>query len=111
MKIDIGFNNSSNSELVLNLSPLEVSMLLDNIISNSVKAEAKKLSVSVNENSDYFWIDFVDNGYGLDGKFKPSDYFDAGITTTNGSGIGLYNVKANRRRFGRRSIDSVKRKD
>ncbi len=68
-------------------------MLLDNIISNSVKAEAKKLSVSVNEDSDYFWIDFVDNGYGLDGKFKPSDYFDAGITTTNGSGIGLYNVK------------------
>ena len=92
-KIDITYKNLTNSKLTLNMSSLEVSMLLDNIISNAVKAGAKKLAIEVGEDEKSYAIDFIDNGNGLSDKYQPDDYFNSGITTTNGSGIGLHHAR------------------
>lgn len=78
------------------ISILDISLVIDDLISNSYKAKAKnvKVFISENENSDLILI-FSDDGEGLSEKFvKNNDViFDLGITTTDGSGIGLNYVR------------------
>lgn len=71
--------------------PLEVSILLDNMITNSQKAKAKHFFVSLKSCDEAeMVIIFDDDGGGLDSSItEPSDVFRRGFTTTNGSGIGL----------------------
>ncbi|NOR62288.1 MAG: GHKL domain-containing protein, partial [Rhodobacteraceae bacterium] len=88
----IEFKNLANLELTLNLSPIEVSMVIDNIIENARRAKAKKMCVSVSEKDSYFELSFENDGIALSDKYNHEDYFSSGITTTKGSGIGLAQV-------------------
>ena len=93
-KVDIDYKNSESVELQLNnLSFVEVSMLVDNIIINAEKHKATKLHVIVTETGSTISLTFTDNGIGLTNQYPPEILFEAGITTTEGSGIGLYQVK------------------
>lgn len=92
-KIKIKFSNTKNVKLSLNMSALEVSMLIDNIIINAEKHDAKNLDIQVQESEKSFKLLFKDDGIGLTKKYSPESLFEAGITTTNGSGIGLHQVK------------------
>jgi len=38
-------------------------------------------------------VSFVDDGNGLDDSINIDDVFDLGITSTSGSGLGLFHVK------------------
>lgn len=87
------FKNPGKSRLELSMSAIEVSMLVDNIISNADKNSANRLEVSVGETSDKFWLKFNDNGDGLTNKYSHDMLFEAGITTTGGSGIGLHQAR------------------
>ncbi len=91
--LEIEFSNSNNAELVLNMRPIQVSMLVDNVLSNSEKSDAKNVEINVSEDKKSFQIEFIDDGKGLSDKYKPEVYFNAGISTTKGSGIGLSHVK------------------
>ncbi|MBN4075274.1 MAG: hypothetical protein COA71_03800 [SAR86 cluster bacterium] len=92
--IKVKFENPSSSDLPINLSPLEVSMLVDNIFSNASKAEAENLTVKASTSNKVFCLEFISDGNKLNDKFRPEDYFNAGITTTkSGAGIGLSHVK------------------
>lgn len=74
--------------------PIEITMIFDNLVSNSVKARAKNIDVIIERSgANELIITYQD-----DGKKKILDenltkIFDYGFTTTEGSGIGLYHVK------------------
>lgn len=78
------------------VSILDLSLVLDDLISNSAKAKAKtvKVLMTKTKNGD-LKILFSDDGKGLIDKFQsnPEIIFDLGVTTTDGSGIGLNYVR------------------
>lgn len=94
---DITFSIESSVESFWKrISILDISLVIDDLISNSYKAKAGnvKVYISENDNSDLVLI-FSDDGIGLDSKFDKNNdvIFDLGITTTDGSGIGLNYVR------------------
>ncbi len=87
------FSNPKGIELRKTFRPIEVTMLVDNLIDNSGKAKSRKVMVSVSKKDDKVYIDFWDDGNGLPKDHEPKDLFEKGITTTDGSGIGLSHAK------------------
>lgn len=87
------FQNPDGCEMVRSFRPIEVTMLVDNLIDNAGKAEAKKLVVRVSKEAKSIIIEFIDNGKGLTKRFSPDELFEKGITDTAGSGIGLSHAK------------------
>lgn len=87
------FSNPKGIELRKTFRPIEVTMLVDNLIDNSGKAKSRKVIVSVSKKDEKVYIDFRDDGNGLPKDHEPKDLFEKGITTTNGSGIGLSHAK------------------
>jgi hypothetical protein len=91
--IKIHFFNKKNVELVKKFRPIEISVMMDNLFNNSIKAKSKNFKIEVNKNKDDIIIFFTDDGGGLDKEItNPKDIFEKGFTKTNGSGLGLYNV-------------------
>ncbi|MGO6727255.1 ATP-binding protein [Rhizobium ruizarguesonis] len=91
--LGITFKNLGETVLQLNFSPLEVSMLIDNAISNSTKMDARTIAVLAHSDGSYHYLDIEDDGKPLDPRYSPDELFLEGITTTDGSGIGLSHVK------------------
>ncbi|MGR9215058.1 ATP-binding protein (plasmid) [Rhizobium leguminosarum] len=91
--VDVAFFNDDATALRLNFSPLEVSMMLDNAISNSMKTSSRRIRVEAHSDDRYHYLDVIDDGAPLDLRFAAEDLFKAGITTTTGSGIGLSHVR------------------
>lgn len=79
------------------ISILDISIIIDNLISNSRKAEANKMIISFGETNDKkLIIDISDNGTGLSKEYSTNSdvIFKLGITNkSGGSGIGLYTLK------------------
>lgn len=76
-------------------SRVELSILIDNLISNANKAGATKLIVNISKKTfNTLIISFIDNGRGLSKEIPNVDaMFEMGVTTTGGSGLGLYHAK------------------
>lgn len=91
--VKIEYNNSSNLKLPLSFSPLEVTMMVDNILDNAARASAKRLIVNVATTDNYWDLNFMNNGSPLTEEYKPEDLFNPGVTVTGGSGIGLSQVR------------------
>lgn len=73
--------------------PLEITTIVDNFISNAENADAKIISFEFFKEGKELIIKISDDGNGV--KLNIIDkIFDFGTTTTDGSGIGLYNVKS-----------------
>lgn len=86
-----------NESCKMKFNPLEFSIIIDNIISNSDKANASEVCISYKENIDgYLDIYFTDNGKGLDDVNinDVSELFNPGYTKSGGTGIGLHTVKS-----------------
>lgn len=78
------------------ISPLELSIILDNLISNAKKWEATQVVFNMYKDDEKNLIISVnDNGLGLSCNLlnNPNQIFELGVTETNGAGIGLYYVK------------------
>lgn len=93
IKVDV--QNSVDEAFEVKASKIELSIIVDNLISNANKALAKTLYVGIAMRSNNILsISFIDDGIGLSDEIQsPNDIFNLGITTTSGSGIGLYHVK------------------
>lgn len=94
-KIRFEFKNT-NASLIKKVNILELSMVFDNLISNSDKAGAELIRVEVKKGTKgQLIIIFSDNGGGINSSLLKNveSIFDLGVTTTDGSGIGLYHVK------------------
>ncbi len=87
------FKGSTHGKFDLKFKPIEASIVMDNLISNSRKAKAKNITLDVlSVTKDSMEISFKDNGKGIL-KQNIGQVFDMGFTTTNGSGLGLHHVR------------------
>ncbi len=97
LKIDFGFKidfvNEKNIELVRYFRPIELTMLIDNLLDNAGKASAKRITITATRRGKRTTVLFTDNGRGLPAKYKAAELFQKGISTTDGSGIGLNHVE------------------
>jgi signal transduction histidine kinase len=84
---------TNGAKFLYKFRPLEIIIIIDNLFSNSMKAGAKNITVSLNLLKDA-GLEMVvkDDGKGIE-KRNLSKIFNLGFTTTNGSGLGLYHVK------------------
>jgi len=82
--------------------PIEVSMIIDNLVSNAQRALAGEVRFDfAKPTSKILEIRVSDDGIGLKPTvLEPSRIFERGFSTTDGSGLGLYHV--------RQIVDSMK---
>lgn len=79
--------------------PIEVGIIVDNLVSNAGKAEAATLllalSIEKRDGKQVLVIDAADDGVGWSKAVKPLDsIFEMGVTTgKTGSGLGLHHVR------------------
>ncbi len=90
----------NDASLVKKFSVLDMSVVLDDLISNSEKAGASLIEIEMNNSRDKsLKVLFSDDGSGVIDDFikdekSKAKIFELGVTTTNGgSGIGLNSVK------------------
>lgn len=88
---------TNNSSFEKRLSVLDIALIFDDLISNSQKADAKKVLIEFDSSKkDELKIIISDDGKGVDRKFieNPKAMFELGVSsgTTDGSGIGLHSV-------------------
>lgn len=73
---------------------LELSIIIDNLVSNADKAHAKRLKVTMKEfEKNRLLVQFSDDGKGIGKSIDPKTLFELGVTYTSGSGLGLFHVK------------------
>ena len=88
---------SDGKQLERKFRPIEVGILIDNLVSNAAKARAEKvgffLTVAKRPKPE-LTITVADDGEGWPQSLNPIErVFEKGVTTTDGSGLGLYHVK------------------
>ena len=77
-------------------NPISIGIILDNIASNSIKARASNLIITLREDSDFVYIRFRDNGIGLNPNIDVNALFEYGVSVNSmqkGFGIGLNQIK------------------
>ncbi len=85
---------AENNKFIMGFKPMEITIILDNIINNARKAKAANLDILFKTSKNDMQIIFKDNGKGLDASIKNiNDVFQKGFTTTKGSGLGLHHIK------------------
>lgn len=91
----IQYHSDMAEPLEKKISVLDLSIILDNLISNSKKANATELRLDFSRNRRTCIVDFTDNGDGVDLElFTSQTIFEEGITNRRGgSGIGLSTIK------------------
>lgn len=97
---DITFESFLEKDVIRKIPLLDLSVILDNLVSNSVKANATKIHIVFKNEKDRLIVDFSDNGVGVDLENTSSNsIFELGITNRrDGSGIGLSTIKDTMRR-------------
>ena len=80
--------------------PIEIILMMDNIVSNSKKAKAKAIEVKTVKKGNSIFINIQDNGKGLNPDADKTLIFEKGKSYTNGSGLGLYQVKNTIKKLG-----------
>ena len=94
--IEVGVHGDGK-QLERAFRPIEVGIVIDNLISNAVKAQADRveffLEVGKGMNPE-LRVTVADDGDGWPESVSPVErVFEKGVTTTDGSGLGLYHVK------------------
>lgn len=91
--LNIHLTNNVKNRFLCKFKPIEVAILIDNLMSNSRKAMARNIDIEISLISvTEIQISFKDDGVGIPAKYE-NRIFDFGFTTTSGSGLGLNNVK------------------
>ncbi len=89
--INVVYDINNSFETVFR--PIELMIVIDNLINNSEKARSKKINIILEiKDINTLLVHFQDDGIGIS-KDNADKIFDFGFTTTSGSGIGLNHVK------------------
>jgi signal transduction histidine kinase len=92
--IKLVINNQIKESFEIKLQRIELSILIDNLVSNSSKAGANNIEINIQKVDDNaIEISFIDDGDGISDSIDIDQVFELGITSTRGSGIGLYHSK------------------
>ncbi len=90
--INIVIENKSNAKLDTKFRPLELTVIIDNLFTNSKTAGARNVSLSWKKGPSYTVLHFKDDGKGIADKIVDR-VFDFGYSTTDGSGMGLAHIQ------------------
>jgi signal transduction histidine kinase len=94
-KLKIEFRGTGR-QFIKRVSALDLALILDDLVSNSEKASAKKVLVEVvSAGTKKLVIQVSDDGRGVTKRFieNPEAMFELGVTETDGSGIGLNSIR------------------
>lgn len=93
--VEIAYKIEYRDPIIKKISLLDLSVILDNLVSNSKKAGADKILIVFNADGRKIIMDFSDNGCGVDfSKYTSSSIFEEGVTNRRGgSGIGLSTIR------------------
>ena len=84
---------SSISQFSTFFAPIDISIIVDNMVSNARKAHATALDVSVDKMGDCVEIKFTSNKPFDKTIENLDDIFEKGFSTTRSTGVGLYHIK------------------
>src|SRR5262249_20317961 len=92
IRVDV---KNEHTGLRTRFNPIDVSIVVDNLISNARRARASrvKFELSKPDKGTGLIIRVADNGNGLSRGASRDRIFEMGYTTTRGSGLGLYHVR------------------
>jgi len=88
--------NTNNVVHICKFEPIKISIILDNLLSNSKKEQidAKHVKITFSRENNDLLMEYIDDGKGLNSSIiDENSIFEMGFTTTTGSGLGLYHVK------------------
>ncbi|MCJ0741843.1 ATP-binding protein [Pedobacter montanisoli] len=93
--LDLKVVDEINNPFRISFKPIEITIIVDNLISNSKRKNAKSVIFTFRLNSEKdLEVCYTDDGDGLDKELENSELiFEKGITTTRGSGLGLFHVR------------------
>ncbi len=87
-------NIPESLQLAKKFRPLELTMVIDNLLNNAKKANARKIKFSASKKGRNYLIIVSNDGDGLSKNIDNLDsIFEKGVTTTSGSGLGLFHLK------------------
>ena len=92
---DVKIETSVDGEFVIDFSPQDISVVLENIISNSGKHSAQKLIINMYITENCYCIDFINDGepLGKSQRENTRELFEFGKGyTRSGTGVGLFHV-------------------
>lgn len=94
-RVRIEVTRADSSIFVRRFKPIEVSIIVDNLVQNSHRAQASLVRLVIAVVKSVLVVTFADDGCGLDSHVSnPMRIFERGFTTTSGSGLGLNHVKS-----------------
>ncbi|PHS30780.1 MAG: hypothetical protein COA95_07625 [Methylophaga sp.] len=92
--INLNIQNNITEAFEIKAKRIELSILIDNIVSNASKANASTILITMDKIAEnLLQISFIDDGRGIDESVVEDTAFELGVTTTQGSGLGLYHAK------------------
>jgi signal transduction histidine kinase len=98
--LDVIIHTPENFEFKIKFNPIDIIIVLDNLISNSSKHGATKVELTWRESNGFAHLSFIDDGKGIADNII-ENIFDFGFTTSRrGSGIGLYHTKETLEKLG-----------
>ena len=93
----ISFSVEGVFDKFYHINPIEIDIILDNLVSNSSKAKAKRVLIVFEKLENKTVINYYDDGVGMDAKLvkNPESIFQLGVRESleRGSGIGMFDVK------------------
>lgn len=105
LEISIKTNELTN---ICKFEPIKINIIIDNLLNNSKKANAKNVLLTFSVIEKELLLEYQDNGKGLDKSIIDIEsIFNMGITTTNGSGLGLYHIRELLEEMGNSTIEAV----
>ncbi|TAI97899.1 ATP-binding protein [Pectobacterium versatile] len=86
--------NSTAKGLNRSFKPIEIAILIDNLVNNAEKASASNVDFTITQTTaKQIEILVTDDGKGLEETIQePDRIFEKGYSTTDGSGLGLYHI-------------------
>ncbi len=93
IKVEIDRKFEPYAEMKFN--PQSIAVIIDNIVSNSIKNNASILNILLDKEANVYIMDFKDNGDGLNRAVDDvNELFEFGKGyTSSGTGVGLFHVK------------------
>lgn len=92
-RININFSSSANMAFITSFAPIDISIIVDNMVSNAKKAQANLLEIIIEASKGILQMHFISNQPFNKDIGNINDIFERGFSTTKSTGMGLYHIK------------------
>lgn len=96
LHIQVNYDKSNIKTYEMSFDPVEIGLIIDNVISNAAKHKATMMNINIIESNNAVELSFFNNGKPISADSNDvCSFFELGFTTQkNGSGVGLYHIKS-----------------